>query len=186
MVDAIGIVLRFQTKTAARFISDAVFSLSGRQKVAGIELHTGLIRFHGHGDSRFRCANHRCRGSGKNIIAVIAAAEQDAGFFRIHPLPNGSGLPEIHGRACHRQDLACGQAVSIVDCKSLCSDLQPMIQYGTAAGEIEVGMVGQVQDRIGLCFCLVPEFQHTPVPKDIHTQMQIPGIAFFTIFTKIR
>ena len=126
----------------------AAVTLPGGQEVAGVDLHSGQIREDPHADAGAGRGEDSGVQAGQDVAVVVAAAIVKLDIVRLNIPADGLFRPEIEGRSFHRKKLSCGQAVRIVLAETVRIDSQKMIQDGTFAFQIEVGMVRQADQGV--------------------------------------
>ena len=188
MVDAVRVMLGLQTEGTAGAVLFSAFSLSVGQRVGCIKLHTGLIRISDHGNAGL-ISNSGCHWVAANHkIGIESAKRFDTGFVIVRIPADGLWCTEIHSSAFYRNDLPCGHTVVCIECKLICFDFHHMLIDVPVSGtvEIEVAVVCEVHNGILVRFCIITNYQAAPFPSDGNTDVQISGIAFFSIRRKAR
>ena len=84
----------------------------------------------------------------QNVVVIVSVAETQLLAVRLDVLSDALALPEIKRCAAHIQPLACRQAVFVRLQEIIGEELQFMAQDRTASGEVEIRVVGEVQQRI--------------------------------------
>ena len=101
-------------------------------------------------------------------------------------LADGRRLPEIHGRALHRQDAAIRQGLGISPGVAVGKNLHLLLHGSLGACliavQIEVSMVGEVADSICIALCLIPDGKLIVIGQGIKSRHgHIAGIAAFAV-----
>ena len=114
---------------------------------------------------------------------VIAAAHHGGlGKAGVDVPANGLARPEIHRCARHRQDIAGGAGLVVALQIAGRIDAQLLAQHIAAAIQIEVGMVGQVDDGVGIRGDTVVHPQGVVLGEDIpHRDLQISRETILSI-----
>ena len=183
MVNAVGEVLRLQTESTAGEIFCAVFTRSAGGEIGGIQLYTGLIRGSGHHDTRLIAHCHRRGRTAEDLIGVIAVAQLYTGLFRIHFVTDGVHGTKIHGSTCHGENFSGREAGLIAHVEGLGVDLHPVsVHIATAVTvEIEVAVVGQIQDGVLIRLGVVAQLQTVALPGYCDADLQIAGITLLPV-----
>ena len=144
MVRGIREMLRFQTEAGKGLIYPAALPFCSAQSAAAIELHSGLICLHLH-------TSAACRIPGFRLNAVWI---QDEAMV-IFPAGYGSAGTEIEIRSAHVDAPSGGNETGIHFQIAIRIEIQFLIQHLLFAGEIEITVVRQVDDRIRVCLCRI-------------------------------
>ena len=180
MVNAVGIMLGFQAECCAVGVFLTALSCSGTGEIGGIELYTGLIGEDGHDDPGLVAHGHCRRRSADNIIRVVTTAALHTGLLGVDPISDGVHGAEVHGSTFYGNNVTGGQAGFVSQMEGLCMDLHPVSvdAAGAVAVEIEVAVVGQIQNGVLITFGLVTQLQSVALPGHGDGYLQIAGIAF--------
>ena len=158
MVGAIRIMLRFQAKAAVPGAGRAAPAALPGQKVAGVKLQRGLGGKNGEPPAAGRMAQLRRRvqrmGRGRIVIqqevVVVAAGVLQLWVRRGDALPDAVRRGKIQRRTGDRGDLPGGDQLTVHRRKAGSRQLQPVVQDIPLPRQVEVGVVGQVEQGIPL------------------------------------
>ena len=156
MVWRVGKVLRLQAKCESWFVDNA--ALTGNRSikmVPGVKLNPGLSGEHSQHASRSWLINlcRLCQLAFRMVqyeVVVVSHAQPQLFVIGIDPLAYGMWRSKIEWRALHGFQFSGGNKGRIYRREPRRIDLHHMPQNFTLslASEIEIGMVGQVQDGI--------------------------------------
>ena len=189
MRGAAGEVLGLKGKAAVLFQRDAALAGGGAvlQEVAGVELDARLGGVHLHADAGLvagRPGAEALAGTPGPVedIAVVEAAARHGGLVEagVEVASQRLSGAEVHRRTVHRQDLTrgAGLVVALEVVGSVNAEL--LAQHIAAAVEVEVGVVGQVDDGVLVSGHTVVHPQGVVRREDIpHTDLQISGETVF-------
>ncbi|OPZ95432.1 MAG: hypothetical protein BWY72_02116 [Bacteroidetes bacterium ADurb.Bin416] len=189
-------MLGFQTKTDALLVHDAFFTGNGTvQKVARVYLHAGFVGINFHGTTA-EGIKHEANGQAVGsfgaedpIVVITVAVFQLIKAVLIDAGTNESWLSEIHGRTADGGDFTRGHERRINRSVVIGGDSQYVthhIVFGIT-GQVEVGMVGQVNDGwfVGRGFVL--DVNGVVIGQGVHGLAgQGSGEAHFTVGRDIR
>ena len=187
-------MLGLEAEPATALVGDpALADVVAVEEVAAIELDPGLGGEHVHHPAGLRLADRRreCQAVGvavDDVIVVIARSKSELLVLLFNPGPDGRRLAEIQRRAVKRGDLANGNRGRVNRRVLAGVDRQYMVENraGTAVLEVEVGMVGQVDDGWLVSAGLVVDPQLVAVgPRVRHGSFQRTGIALFAALAHI-
>src|SRR6516162_2511529 len=153
MVDGVREMLRFEREAAMLPVHHAFLSVQGAvEKVAAVELHTGLGAPHLHDAPRSRLAHSRDEGEtlapiGYHIVVIVTDPVTP---HLTDVCANGSGMQEVHRRTRNRRDLARRNERRVNGGVALGIDQQlvPEDIAMLGAGEVEVAVVSEVHGSI--------------------------------------
>ena len=125
--------------------------------------------------------------STQHEIVIIASAGQFQLPVRlIYARADGHRRGEIHRRALNRFDFARRNQSLIYRSKGVGIHLQLMIKNGSAPGEIEIGMVCQVDDGFLIRLRLIADLQLVAVGQNVLDDgRKVSRITFFAVFAEI-
>src|SRR5699024_3054470 len=85
-------------------------------------------------------------------VAVVVAVAHHAGLLAagVKVAADGLAFGKVHGGARHRQDAPGGAGLLVAFQVGGGEQLQPLVQDRAAAVQVEVGVVGQVDDGVGV------------------------------------
>ena len=156
---AAGIVLGLQGKAAVLLHGLAALARGGAflQKVAGVQLDARLGGVQLHADAGLiagsPCADALAGAAcAVDDIAVVVAAAHHGGLGEagVDLLADGLTGSKVHGGVCHGQDVAGGAGGVVAFQIAGSVDAQLLVQHVAAAVQIEVAVVGQVYNRVGV------------------------------------
>ena len=188
---AAGEMLRFQRKTAVFLQRNAALARGGAvlQEIAGVELHARLGGIHLHADAALIAGRPCAEALAGTAIPVddeavvkSAAHHRRLGETGVDLPPQRFAGAEIHGRTGHRQDLPGGAAV--VPALEVAGRIEPelLVQHIAAAIQIEVCMVGQVDDGICIGRHPVVHPQGVVARQDVpHRDLEFPGETVLSV-----
>ena len=151
MVHRIGIKLGLQTHAAPLAIADTVLAGFSLQEVSGIQLYPRAIGDHRHGSAGFRIGEDGA-GRGKYFeIVVISPLKHQRVIVLIYIPSDGLGGAEIHRCALYTAKLTGGDTFGIVRIEKAGAHGKDLIHSFfrlVVACQIEVAVVGQIEDRV--------------------------------------
>ena len=111
-------------------------------------------------------------------MVVAAARHGGLGKAGVDVPANDLACPEVHGRIVHRQDVAGGAGLVVALQIAGRIEAQLLVQHIPAAVEVEIGVVGQVQDGVGVGRDAVVHPQGIVLGEDVpHRNFQVAGEA---------
>ena len=157
MVDRIRVVLRFQRKSVAFMVDVPVLSPLIPEKIPRIELDAGKIRVNLHlnaagGRADDRCSSERCAVVRQTETVIVAAAFFDLLIGSADDASDWFHPGEIKRRAVYGSEFACGDGFRVDADEAIRADLDFVVQNGSAplSVQIEIRMIGRIEDRIGV------------------------------------
>lgn len=180
-------MLGLQRKAAVFLHRDAALA-GGRavlQEVGCVELDAGLGGVDLHADAGLIAGSpgaEALAGPAAPVDdeAVVVAAARHGGLRKagVDVPADDLARPEIHGRIVHRQDVAGGAGLVVALQIAGRIEAQLLVQHVPASIEVEIGMVGQVQDGVGIGRDAVVHPQGVVLGEDVpHRNFQVAGEA---------
>ena len=160
MIRRVGIMLRLQAERVSMIVDLAVGPGHGAiEKIAGIELYPGLIGEYLQ-DASCRRFVGLCRQLNflstavEHPILIVPVCQLQLLIVGIDARSNHSRLEEVERRTRHRRQLAGGNQIRIYWGVAACINLHLMAQDVAVPLplQVEVGVVRQVEDSIGISF----------------------------------
>ena len=184
MVYRIRRELRLKTHGAAGLIYRPILSAAPGQPVGRIQLHTGRGGVHRHGDAAAVAPQHRRTAQTGPIHAemVVIAVHQPQLLRRRIDVPADSlSCAEVKGRPRHRQRPPRGQAAGRRLQIPLRRQCQRMRHSRTAAVQVEIAVVGQAAQGVGVTLSLVLYPQRRTGQPICHRHRQRSGIPLLPV-----
>ena len=161
MVDRVGVELGFQRDAGAVAVMDA--ALAGFvQIIACVELDAGAIRVDGHGATGIRVTQNGTGGAENLEIVVVTGLQVQAFVICADVAVDGLGLAEVEGCALNLAQFTGGNVGGIVGIEETAGNGQLLMDgfFGImVAGQIEVAVVGHVENRVAVCNGIVGDVQ---------------------------
>jgi len=183
MMHGVGEVLRFQAEACKAGGNAAGFVGLMADGIAGVELHTGHIRGQGQADAGVgRVSLYAVLLGRQHVIVIVALADEQLRMIPADIGADGLGLAEIKGRAGDGGVLAGGNERFTGKRIGVGGDLEDVIADITFAVEVKVGVVCQVDNRIGVAAGLVVDAEPAVVGERIgNLHVEIAGEAFLAV-----
>ena len=149
-------MLSFQAETSPLFVQYATFaSESAIEEVSRIDLNTRLVGQHTQDASTAGFVNFRGQDQGAvafpvgNPIVVVTSCQLQLLIVGGNSRAHRRSLSEIQGRALHAANFSRGDEVGIhrSEIAGMNGDLVPENIAFALTGKVEVGMIGQIDDR---------------------------------------
>src|SRR6266852_7513818 len=196
MVRRIGKMLRLQTESPAVDVGLAILALNGSvQEISSIKLQPRLRCGYVHYAPALRIVSlcrreHRAwRFVVQHPVMIVAPAELELLLVLVDPRANRKRLQKIKRRVPHLAKLARGNQRRVHGSKPAGVNRHLLLQYVaiSLAGQVEVGMMRQIEDRVFVSRRAVVKFQRILTSKQrIHDfDREVAGVSFFSIWTQI-
>ena len=176
--------LRFQAHGAAGFIDRPILSAAPGQPVGRVQLYTGRGGVHRHGDAAAVAPQHRRTAQAGPVHAemVVVAVHKTQLLRRGTDIPSHNlRRAEIKGRPGHRQRPPRGQAAGRCLQIHLRRQRQGVIHSRAAAVQVEIAVVGQAAQGVGIAFRLVFDPERRAGQPIRHRHRQRSGIPLLPI-----
>ena len=181
VVDAVGEVLGFQTERTAEAVVHAALALAVGEHIGGIKLYAGLIRIHYHRNACFVAYGSGNGVSAKDEIGIITVKKFHTGLVIFRIPTDGLRPAEIHGRTVNADDFPSRSAVLAVQGVAVGFDLQQMVINIAVSVQVEIAVVGEIDDRILIGFGIVVDGQAVASPTHGYLNVQIAGVALLAV-----
>ena len=161
VVQAVGIELGLQGRAGAFAVVYTVLALF-IQEIAGVELDAGAVGVNGHAPSGNRVGKGGAGIAEDFPVVVIAALQLQRLVVRADVLTDGLGGAEIHGRPRNAAQFTGGDIFGIIGVEETAGDGQKLIHGGIrlfVAGQIEIAVVGEIEDGILVAGGIVHDVQ---------------------------
>ena len=181
MVGRVGELLRLQADGIPLLVVGAVLAGGGgRQIVGSVQVHAGQCGEHFHADAGLRSGDPgRMAQAGvpDDVAVVVPAGLLQSRVVGLDVQPQRFFLVEIHGRACHGDAAAGGNAGVVHLQVGVGVHAHAVAQRGAAgmAVEVEVTVVGHVADRGGVCGGGIADHQAAVHQLILDLQVQVAG-----------
>lgn len=165
VIDRVGVVLGFQAHAAALAVMEAALA-DGIGEIGGVELDAGAIGDHRHAASAVGILQHGGRIAEDLEIVVIAQLQMQRFIVSTQILLQRLGSAEVHGCTRYAAQLAGGDVLGVVGTKEPGGHTQDLIhsQMGIVlAGQVEVGMVGHVENGVLVRYGIIDNVQRLTV-----------------------
>lgn len=176
--------LRLKTHGTAGLIYRPILSAAPGQPVGRIQLHTGRGGVHRHGDAAAVAPQHRRTAQTGPVHAemVVIAVHQPQLLRRGADITSDSlSCAEVKGRPRHRQRPPRGQAAGRCLQIPLRRQCQRMRHSRTAAVQVEIAVVGQAAQGVGIAFRLVFDPKRLAGQPIRHRHRQRSGIPLLPV-----
>ena len=159
----VGIILGFQGKAAAPSVADASLARRAVKEIAAVELQPWQVCIDSQADAALVAL---CIGGFvkavlllvvENPVVVVPGPPLQLLEIIVNALPDGSQLAKIHRGACCLVDCAVRQGLRVSLCQAVGEDLQLVPEDAAilTAVQVEIAVIGQVADGIGIGKCLI-------------------------------
>lgn len=174
MVDGVGIVLGFQAKP---------------YRIARVELDAWLVSECFHDPSALELPH-----PGKESDPSIFPVDDKVGIvllgmgesYSLDARPNGHGSSEVERRTFDGGDLAGGYEIFVGERVAIGAEPELVVFISTFISQIEVGMIGEINDGGSVSLCLIVNSKLVVVVQCVgHACRQIARKAFFAIGASI-
>ena len=105
--------------------------------------------------------------------------------LRINQGTDGSRLAQVHGRIVHRSNFTGGNQGFINRREEIRMELDVVIENVSSSRQIEIGMVGQIEDRRFVSHSTIIDGQLRTLQSVDDLDTECPGIVFLSIPTDI-
>jgi len=186
-------MLSLETESTSEGILFARLSLEiSLQEVARVKLNSGLRRKDFHlsgwiGDVDFGHSTQRDVSIGDLVAiddpgVVVASGNLELLVLGIDARSDGSGSPKVKGSSLDGSEFSRGNERGIHGNELVCKDLHGMVQDGVLSTEIEVSVVGQVDDGGLVGGSIVIDPEGLVLSKSVSdANVQSSGIALLSI-----
>ena len=184
MIDRVGPELGLQSDAAALAVPYA--SLAGfLQEVARVELNAGQVRVNSH-HSAGLLVGQLGAGIAEDFVVVVVAALQVQRLIILSDIPPDSlGFAEVHGGTGDTSDFAGGNAFVVRYGKDPAGDGENLLHclFGLIlACQIEIAVVGQIEDGILIADTVVDNVQTAPGIQGVsYPNLRLAGEALVTL-----
>ena len=193
MVRRVGIILGFKAEAEIFVKTDAALSFFAVHEVSGVKLNAGKIGINLKLSSAFfvPCFCNKAQRSAFAVdaeVVVVALALNKLGIVIVYIPTNFFEFPEIKGRSLNGSYFTGGNAVFVRRSEKVAVEHQLMVKDTAVCrcAEIEIGVVGHVDDRFRVRFGFVMNFKLVPVREDIgDLYVNIAGKALLAVRTAV-
>ena len=191
MVGAVGIVLCLEAESAAtRILNTLLANEATIEEVAGIELQTGLVGEHLHLDAGIgieegaEALGDVALGVEYPVVVVAVAIDYLLVALIVDAVTDSGGSAEVEGCALHIERLAGNGDIGINGGELVSVKGKHLVEavLGAVATEVEVAVVGEVEDGSLVGGCLILDLQCVIFGEGVgYLHLDIAGVAVLAI-----